>query len=259
MGKRRANIIMQAFLTLTRRELAGFFVSLTGYVIIAAVIFQMGLSFVIMLNNLNGEPTPMPVTEIFYVTAFFWLILLLTAPIITMRLFALEKSTGTFESLMTTPVSDLQVVLAKFFAAMIFYMVMWLPLFACIWLVQHFTHETAGFDFGIAASTYLGICLVGCVYMSLGCFASALTRSQIIAAMISFIIGITLFLLSFLSEQITVEKTWVTEALSYIAMREQMRDFTRGIIDTRHVVFYLSVTILFLFMTYRVVESRRWK
>ncbi len=250
---------MQAFLTLTRRELAGFFVSLTGYVIIAAAVFQMGLSFVILLNNLNGEATPMPVTEIFYVTAFFWLILLLSAPVITMRLFALEKYSGTFETLMTTPVGDLQVVLAKFFAAMIFYMVMWLPLLGCILLVRYFTHESAGFDLPIAASTYLGIFLIGCLYMSLGCFASALTRSQIIAAMISFVIGITFFLLSFLSEQINIGKTWGAQALSYVAMREQMRDFTRGIIDTRYIVFYLSLTIFFLFLTYRVIESRRWK
>ncbi len=250
---------MQAFLTLTRRELAGFFVSLTGYVIIAAAVFQMGLSFVILLNNLNGESTPMPVTEIFYVTAFFWLILLLCAPVITMRLFALEKYSGTFETLMTTPVGDLQVVLAKFCAAMIFYMVMWLPLIGCILVVQHFTNEAAGFDLATAASTYLGIFLLGCLYMSLGCFASALTRSQIIAAMISFAIGITFFLLSFLSEQINLGKGWGAQALNYIAMREHMRDFTRGIIDTRYVVFYLSLTVFFLFLTYRVVESRRWK
>jgi ABC-2 type transport system permease protein len=131
---------MQPFLTLTRRELAGFFVSLTGYVIIAATTFQLGLSFVILLSNLKGESTPMPITEIFYITAFFWLILLLSAPVITMRLFALEKYSGTFE-------------LAKFFAALIFYMLMWLPLLGCIWLVQHFTREAAGFDLGIAGST----------------------------------------------------------------------------------------------------------
>jgi ABC-2 type transport system permease protein len=111
---------MQPFLTLTRRELAGFFVSLTGYVIIAAAVFQMGLSFVILINNLKGESTPMPVTEMFYITAFFWLILLLSAPVITMRSFALEKYSGTFETLMTAPVGDLQVVLAKFFGALIF-------------------------------------------------------------------------------------------------------------------------------------------
>jgi ABC-2 type transport system permease protein len=250
---------MQAFLTLTRRELAGFFVSLTGYVIIAAAVFQMGLSFVIMLSKLQGESTPMPVTEMFYITAFFWLILLLSAPIITMRTFALEKYSGTFETLMTTPVGDLQVVLAKFFASLIFYMLMWLPLIGCLWLVKYYTSNSAAMDMGTIGSTYLGIFLLGCLYMSLGCFASALTRSQIIAAMISFALGITLFLLSFLSEQISTGKTWAAEMLNYVAMREHMSDFSRGIIDTRYVVFYVSLTIFFLFLTYRVIESRRWK
>jgi len=250
---------MQAFLTLTRRELASFFVSMTGYVIIASAVFQMGLSFVIFVNNLQGESTPMPVTEVFYVTAFFWLILLLSAPIITMRLFALEKYSGTFETLMTAPVGDLQVVLAKFTAAMIFYMLMWLPLLGCILIVQRFSGEAAGLDLGIVGSTYFGIFLIGSLYMSLGCFASALTRSQMIAAMIAFAIGITFFLLTFLSEQISTRKSGLSEALKTMDMREHMRDFSRGVIDTRYVVFYLSVTLLFLFLTYRVVESRRWK
>src|SRR6185295_3100694 len=100
---------MQAYLTLTRRELASFFVSMTGYVIIAAALFLMGLSFVVLMVKLQSESIPMPLTTLFYGTAFFWLILLLAAPVITMRLFALEKFSGTFETLMTTPVSDLQV------------------------------------------------------------------------------------------------------------------------------------------------------
>ena len=119
---------MQAYWTLTRRELAGFFLSLSGYIIIAAALFMMGLSYVVILDMLK-KPTPMPVTELFYSTPFFWLILLLTPPVITMRLFALEKSSGTYETLMTTPVSDLQVVGAKFTAALLFYVLMWLPLF----------------------------------------------------------------------------------------------------------------------------------
>src|SRR5215471_17318258 len=122
---------MQQFLTLTRKELAGYFLSLSGYVIIAAAMFLLGLSFVVLLVNLQQEPTTMPITEVFYITPFFWYILLLSAPVITMRLFALEKFTGTFETLMTTPVSEFQVVMAKFTAAMVFYLVTWLPLLGC--------------------------------------------------------------------------------------------------------------------------------
>src|SRR5947209_20319201 len=111
---------MQPYLTLTRRELAGYFLSMTGYIIIAAAAFLMGFSFVVLLIKLQHEPTPMPVTEVFYNTSFFWLILLLATPVITMRLFALEKFSGTFETLMTTPISDRQVVLAKFSAGLLF-------------------------------------------------------------------------------------------------------------------------------------------
>ena len=116
---------MKIYLTLLRRELAAFFFSLTGYVIIAAVTLLVGLSFVVLLTNLGNDPFTVPVTEMFYSTFFFWLILLLATPVITMRLFALEKSSGTFETLMTTPVSDVQVVAAKFAAAVVFYIKFW--------------------------------------------------------------------------------------------------------------------------------------
>src|SRR5690349_11096043 len=150
---------MGAYLTLTRRELAGYFLSLTGYVIMASALFLLGFSFVVLLVNLQQEPTPMPLTELFYVTPFFWFILLLSTPVITMRLFALEKFSGTFETLMTAPVTDLQVVLAKFTAALVFYMVMWLPMLACLFIVQRYANQTGGLDAGAVGSTYLGIFL----------------------------------------------------------------------------------------------------
>ena len=250
---------MQAYFTLTRRELGSFFVSLMGYVVIAVVVFLMGLSFVSLVTKLQGDPTSIPITEIFYNTAYFWLILLFSAPIITMRLFSLEKFSGTFETLMTAPVSDVQVVLAKFTAALIFYVVLWLPLLGCVLILRYFTKDPTLLDPGALGGTFLGIFLLGSLYMALGCFASALTRSQIIAAMTSFAIGLSLFILSFLAEQLPMEKSWGSNVLNYISMREHMLDFSRGVVDTRHVVFYVSATAFFLFLTYRVVESRRWK
>src|SRR5581483_816021 len=232
---------MQAYLTLTRRELAGFFVSLTGYVIIAATVFLMGLSFVALLLQLQGEPSPEPVTQVYYSTLYFWLILLVAAPVITMRLFALEKYSGTFETLMTTPVSDLQVVLAKFTAAMVFYLVMWLPLLAYILILRHYTRDAEALDWGLIGGTFLGIALLGGLFMSLGCFASALTRTQIIAAMISFTLGFTLFLLSFLPGHLPLTAGWVGTILSYFALADHMNDFARGLVNTRYVVDRKSV------------------
>jgi ABC-2 type transport system permease protein len=250
---------MSIFMTLLRRELGAIFLSLTGYVIIASVTLLNSLSFVVLMTNLGNDPSPMPVTEMFYRTYFFWLVVLLAAPIITMRLFALEKAAGTFETLMTTPVSDLQVVAAKFATAIIFYMVSWLPMIACLFVVRHFTNQPGALDAGTVGGMYLGIFLVGCLFLSLGCFASAISRSQMAAAMISFVLGVTLFSLGFLAEALPATAQWQSQALSYFGLFEQMHDFARGVVDTRTVIFYVSATFFFLFLTLRVVESQRWK
>jgi len=250
---------MRAFLTLTRRELASYFLSPSGYIIIAAAMFLMGFSFVVMLVKLQSDPTPIPIGELFYVTPFFWFILLLSTPVITMRLFAHEKSSGTFECLMTAPVTEIEVVLAKFFAALIFYFIMWLPLLACLWVVKHYTSNSGGFDLGILGSTLLGIVLLGCLFISIGLCASAMTRSQVTAAMISLVFGVSLFLLGVLADRIPTGASWQTETLSALAFFEQMHDFARGIVDTRALVLYLSLCFFFLFLTLRIVESRRWK
>jgi ABC-2 type transport system permease protein len=160
---------------------------------------------------------------------------------------------------MTTPVRDLEVVLAKFTGAMLFYILMWLPLLACLYTVTRYSNDATTLDSGIIASTYLGITLLGTVYVAIGCFASALTRSQIIAAVISFAGGISLFLLSFLSRAFASGTGWHAEAFGYLGMIEHMQDFARGVVDTRAVTLYLSLTAVFLFLTYKAIESRRWK
>ena len=107
---------------------------------------------------------------------------------------------------------------------------------------------------------HLGVGLIGALYMSLGCFASALTRSQIIAAMISFLLGIGLWVLSLRPQGITdTGQGWLDPVLTYISLVRHMEDFTRGIVDARHLVFYGTTTALLLFLTHRVVQSRRWQ
>ncbi len=250
---------MKIFWALFRKELAAFFFSLTGYVIIAAITLLTGFSFVVLVQNLGTDPSPMPVTEMFYRTYFFWLIVLLATPVITMRLFALEKASGTFETLMTTQVGDTQVVAAKFSAALFFYLFAWLPLLGCLFIVRHFTHQNAALDAGTMGGMFLGIFLTGGLFLSLGCFASSLTKSQMAAAMISFVLGVSLFALGFLAEAIPASARWSAQVISYFGLFEQMHDFARGVVDTRAVIFYASATFLFLFLTLRVVESRRWK
>ena len=250
---------MRAYLTLTRRELAAFFFSWIGYIVIAGAGFLMGMSFVTLVSSLERVPTFLPITELFLRSIYFWLILLFSAPVITMRLFALEKSSGTFETLMTTPVSDLAVVLAKFSAALILFMIVWLPLLGFILILRYFAHDPTLFEEGTLAATFLGLFLLGALYMSMGCFASSLTGNQIVAAMITFAIGLGLFILSFAADRFAVDKSWSAATLNYVCLRAQMEDFVQGMVDTRWLAFYATSSAFFLFLTHRVVQSRRWR
>jgi len=250
---------MSVFRALLRRELSAFFLSLTGYLIIGAVTLLSGVNFVVLINTLGTDPVPVPLTELFFLSFYFWLILLLITPVITMRLFALEKASGTFETLMTTAVTDTQVVAAKFTAALLFYLVAWLPLLAELGVIHYFARQNSTLDAGTLGGMYLGLALIGGLFLSMGCFTSALTRSQMAAAVINFMLGVGLFSLAYLAKQIPVTEQWQSRVLSFFGMLDHMDAFARGLVDTRTVVFYISATFLFLFLTLRVVESRRWR
>ena len=250
---------MRSFFTLARRELEGYFLSLSGYIIIAATTFLIGQGFIVLMDRVGNKPMPMPVTELFYIGQSFWLILILATPVITMRLFALERAAGTFETLMTAPVHDASVVLAKFTAALAFYIVMWLPMLACLFVVQQYSRQSGALEPGTLGGLYLGIALIGGLFLSLGCFASAITRSQTVAAMITLVLGVSVFALGYLARDAGAAGTWQGQWLARFAFFEQMHDFARGIVDTRSVVLYVSLTFFFLFLTLRAVESRRWR
>ncbi|MGA3282951.1 MAG: ABC transporter permease [Verrucomicrobiota bacterium] len=250
---------MKIFWALLRRELAAFLFSVMGYIVIAAVTFLVGASFVMLIRNLGTDPFSMPVTEVFFNSFLFWIIVILVTPVITMRLFALEKATGTFETLMTTQVGDMEVVTAKFTAVVIFYLVMWLPTLACLFIMGHFTNQKSALDIGTLSGTYLGIFLSGCLFLSAGCFASSLTRSQVVAAVISLAAGVILLIVAFLAQVVPAAERWQEQVLPYFNLFKQMDDFTRGVVDTRTIILYVSLTLFFLFLTLRAVESRRWR
>jgi ABC-2 type transport system permease protein len=160
---------------------------------------------------------------------------------------------------MTTPVNEAQVVLAKFTGALLFYLIMWFPLLGCLLIVRAYSNDPSMLDPGAVGATFFGIFLLGSLYMSLGIFASAITRSQIIAAMVSLALGLSLFMLSFLGAAFSTQTGWVPQLVAYVGLMEHMRDFAQGIVDTRPLIFYVTATVGFLFLTWKVAESRRWK
>lgn len=250
---------MRVFCALFRRELGSYFRSLTGFVVIAAILLLNGISLVDMITKANGLTFDTPVMEMFYNTAYFWIILLFSSPAITMRAFAAEKSSGTYESLMTTPVGDWQVVLAKFCGTWTFFLLAWAPLLAVLMTLRRVTGETAWFEPMVVASSFLGIGLIGALYMAMGCFASSVTRSQIIAAMLSFLLGVSLWVLGLRPMLPNPEAGPYERFIEHVSILRHMEDFVRGIVDLRYVVFYATTIVFFLFLTQRVVESRRWK
>lgn len=250
---------MSVFFVLLRRELASYFFSLTGYVVISAITFLTGAAFEQLISGLVSDSSAVPLTQIFFMSFYFWMILLLTPPVITMRLFALEKSSGTYETLMTAPVGDLEVVAAKFAAAFLFYITMWLPLLAGLFLVAHFTNEAGALDLGTLGGMVLGIVLAGGFFLSFGCLASAVSHTQMVAAMFSLAFGIVQFTVAYWVKSLPLTDTWQSQLWSCLNLFDQITDFSRGTVDTRALIFYLSATFLFLFLTLRVVEIRRWK
>ena len=248
---------VRVFQPLLKRELGFYLTTLTGYVILSMVMFLIGLSLLTVILAYNGRAMDAPLTEAFYATPFFWFIVLLACPAITMRSFAHEKSTGTYEALMTTPVSNLQIVFSKFLASWIFYGLMWLPLWGfMVWLGQFF-NDPEYLDAGIVGGTALGVMLIGGLFLAIGCLASVATKSQLIAAMLALTLEMVLFMLSFVIELLPDQSGWQATLFGHICLFDHMGDFVRGIINGSHLIFYFTGTGLFLFLTWRWVESRK--
>ncbi len=179
------------------------------------------------------------------------LLLLLFASVLTMRLLAEEKKLGTWELLLTAPVRDTEVVLGKFLGSMGVLMVM-LALTLYYPLLLFIFGDP---DVGPIVTSYIGLILLGSSAMAVGLFASSLTSNQIVAAVIS---GLILFSLWFVGYAVGLVPENIGELLSYISLVGHFNSFTIGIIDTRAIVYYLSLIALFLFFTIRSIETGRW-
>jgi ABC-2 type transport system permease protein len=250
---------MRKFFVLLNREVRSYFHSPIAYIVLVFFLLVSGVDFYFQISFMNQRPVPYSVQEAFFNSVFFWFAFVLIFPLITMRLFAEEFKLGTIEPLMTAPVRDWQVVLAKFFGALVFYIVLWVPTLLYFVIFQAITHQPAANSTGAYLGAYLMLLLLGMFYLSVGCLASALTRNQIVAAVISFS-AITLLFFAGLVSFIMLDISSATrQLLGYFSAIEQMGTLSRGEIDTRPMVLYLSMTIVMLTLTYHAFQSRKWK
>ncbi len=250
---------MKVFFTLLSRELKSFFYSPIAYVILVCFLLLTGVNFYVQVSVMNGYPTETTVVEAFFIPALFWFPFALTFSLLTMRTYSEEYRMGTFETLTTAPVTDWQVVMAKFSGVLLFYCILWIPTLCLFATFEHITGRMAANAAGAYWGAYLLLLLIGCFYTSIGCLASALTADQVNAAIISFISIVVLLILGFLPDIMNITAPGVKDMFSYVSTIQHMQDFSKGMIDTRPIVWYLSMTASVTFITLQVFQYRKWK
>ena len=250
---------MRKFFTLLTREIRSYFYSPIAYIVLVFFLLVSGVDFYFQVSFMNQRAVPYSVQEAFFNSVFFWFAFVLIFPLITMRLFSEEFKLGTIEPLMTAPVRDWQVVLAKYFGALFFYIVLWVPTGLYFVIFQTLTHQPAATSTGAYLGSYLMLLLLGMFYLSIGCFASVLTKNQIVAAIISFATITLLFFLGLVSFILLDISSETRQLLGYFSAIEQMGTLSRGEIDTRPMVLYLSMTLVLLTFTYQAFQTRKWR
>ena len=240
---------MSKVLLLTRRELSAYFVSPIAYVAMVFFLLLSGILFGSPWFGAFRPGQPAQLQSVFYLVSF---VLLLVIPALTMRSLAEERGSGTIESLLTAPVTDVQVVLAKFLGCWIFYLAILAPTLLYVVALAAFSSP----DYGSILAGYLGLVLLGMMYVAIGILASSLTRAQVIAFVVAFFPLLFLHLLGLFAGSMPSPWRSIVRVAGTIAHCE---DFNRGIVAATHVVYFLAITVYALFLTVKVLESRRWR
>lgn len=229
----------------TRREVNAAFLSPTGYVVLTLFLLFTGFAFYLVASATREAS----MTGTVSVMAFLFLI---ATPLLTMRMFSEEYRSGTIESLMTAPMTETQIVLGKYLGAMLFYACMLLPTLIYVAVLDALGEP----DYGLAAAGYAGLLLMGGQYIAVGMLCSALAGNQIVAGVSALVALLALWLLSTLAGG---SGTALSKALEYAGSAGHLRPFWSGRVAFRDVVYFISTAIFLVFMSIRVLESRRWR
>lgn len=235
---------MNAVFAIAERELKSYFTSPVAYVVTGLFLAMSGYLFSVILVQSSEA-------SMRFIMQNLSVIFLFIMPFLTMRLLAEEQRTGTVELLLTNPIRDHEVVLGKFLGSTVFFLVMLLLTLYYPFLL--FTYGNP--DRGPILSGYLGLLLQGMAFLSVGLFASSLTQNQIIAAVLSFTILLILWLAEAASNVLGAP---MRDILRYLSITGHAQDFPRGVIDTTHIVFFLSVMAASLFLATLSLQTRRW-
>lgn len=250
--------------TLVAKELRSYFVSPVVYVVAAVFLLIVGLlayiyivftgAQAIQLMQVQGQ-AQINLNDLVFRNLFSSIrfILLIVLPILTMRLFAEEKKLRTFELLMTSPIGLNEIVAGKFVSVFLVF----LGLLGLTGLIPLTLALFSDFDWYPVLTGYVGLALLGALFVSVGVLASALTENQIVAAFVSF--GLLLFLWLLAGLGSLLGDTAAGQIISYVSFMEHYDHLVRGLVDTQDLVYFCSALVLMLFLTHRIVDSTRWK
>ncbi|HEX2253687.1 MAG TPA: ABC transporter permease subunit [Thermoanaerobaculia bacterium] len=244
---------MSAVLATFGRELRAYFLSPLAYAVLFFFLLVNGVIFSIIVSYLIDPRVPAGMQPFapFFGTVVWWQLVLV--PLITMRLIAEERRSGSIEVLMTAPATEGQVVTGKFLAALAFYLFLWLPTLAYPAFVELYGEV----DWGLVAGGYAGTVLVGAFFLAIGMVTSALTRSQLLAALAGAAVVMLFIFVDAAGGLATAQGT--QEAVGYVSVLSHMDELGRGVVDSRRLVFYLSGVVFFLFVAARMLEERKWR
>jgi ABC-2 type transport system permease protein len=250
-------------LAIARKELNSYFASPIAYIVIAMFALLFGYFYITLLAFFDrqsmqmmgmGGPQSVNINQqlIRPLLMNVSVILLFLLPLITMRTYSEEKRSGTIELLLTSPLTDFQIIMGKFLGAMLLYAAM---------LAVTLIHIGILFAFGNpewkpVLTGYLGLLLMGGCFISVGLLISSFTRNQIVAAVVTFAVFLMLWVINWIG---TFSGPITQEVLNFLSITEHYDDFTRGVLDTKHLVYYVSFIAFGLFLTARSVDSERWR
>lgn len=235
---------MRKIITIAGRELRSYFVSPMGYVILA---FYLGICGLIFALSVSGPQAEADMAGMFHTMIF---IALMITPVITMGLLAQEQATGSMELLMTNPVRDVEVVVGKYFGAVALFAIVLVGTLEFPLMMTRFGEP----DWAAILSGYIGVLLAGMAFIAVGLLASALTASPIAAAVIGYVILLFFWLIGWLSYAVSEQ---LGDVARYLSILENFQDFAKGIIDSRPIIFFVTLTFFALFLAVRAVENRR--
>lgn len=227
------------------REFQAYFYSPMAYVVLTTFLIISGYFFSMILAATEEA-------SLRYTFSNMAITLLFICPLITMRLLAEERKSGTIETLMTDPVREVEVVLGKFFAALLFYIMLLIPTCGYIIILRLVGNP----DTGPIISGYIGLVLMGTVFISIGVLASSLSKNQIVAGVITLTSLLLLWVIGWAGE---LNTGVFAKTLLYLGFFDHFQSLQKGIIDTKDVIYYISTAVLFLFLTVRTLEARKWK